>query len=553
MIKPKCNNSACQHVTPGVKAISCEKCDQPLSDAKGYLVFEKDDGSADYVSASTFYSLLSRGIELVVLSACQSGMALGGESIFNGAAQQLIDARIPAVVAMQYTILVNEASSFTEQFYRVLGHKRTLLEALSAGRKWMGVDSNQWYRPVLYLRWQDNDGGSLWAGTKPTEEDVAKINSESSSFIYQPHETSDITKTGRKLALLVGVSQYGNGLAPLPGAIRDIEALKEVLQSDNLGDFDNVQLLTNPDAQSMREATETLFANCAQDDLVLLFFSGHGLRDSNNKLYFGTSSTYKSVSGELVKSSAVSASFIHDIMDACPSQQQVVILDCCFSGAFPEGLVPKDDSSVDIRSQLGGIGRAILTSSTSLQLSFSSEGEELSFYTRQIVEGIKTGKADLDGDKFISAQDINDYVSLQAKKSPLKTKPYFYSELNGKSIFISKVPRKNDVNQDRTSTSENLLDQTKVSNVQNRRENRFLILKVASIVGISFLTLFYSWVFISRLQECLYIKKVSSYSEEDIRDPKKTKELDEINERYFMSVHHYDEIRKKCSSVRVEL
>jgi len=48
-----------------------------------------------------------------------------------------------------------------------LGQQQPLLTALNEGRKWMGVDGNQWYRPVLYLRWLDNQGGQLFANTLP--------------------------------------------------------------------------------------------------------------------------------------------------------------------------------------------------------------------------------------------------------------------------------------------------------------------------------------------------------------------------------------------------
>jgi len=435
----KCSNVECRHITPGIKAERCGMCGQQLPDPKGYLVFEKEDGGADFVSASSFATLLPRGVELVVLSACQSGMALGGESIFNGTAQQLIDARIPAVVAMQYSVQANAASNFAEQFYRVLGQKKTLLEAISAGRKWMEVDSNQWYRPVLYLRWQDNDGGSLFLRERS---DVGTPVEKASERVIHPgaynRRLSDV-KTGRKLALLIGVSQYGEGFLPLPGAVNDIEELRNVLQSEQLGGFDEVQILTNPDAQTMRESIETLFTSCTKDDLLLLFFSGHGVKDSNSRLYFGTFGSKKTASGELVKASSVSAGFIHDIMEESRSEKQVIILDCCFSGAFPYGLVPKDDTSVDIKSQLGGTGRAILTSSTAFQNSFSSEGQELSFYTQHLVDGIRTGEADLDKDQVISAKDINEYIQCKAKEFLPSVSPALFAEQEGAGIYIAKA------------------------------------------------------------------------------------------------------------------
>jgi hypothetical protein len=162
----RCGSQTCGYVNPGVMAESCQKCGQDLPEAKGFLVFQDEWGRADYVSAASL-AASCQGIGLVVLSACQSGMALAGESVFNGTAQQLIDGRVPAVVGMQYKVSVKEAGDFVEQFYRVLGQGRSLLEATRAGRIAMGVDGNQWYRPVVYLRWGDNHEGQMF--TEPVE------------------------------------------------------------------------------------------------------------------------------------------------------------------------------------------------------------------------------------------------------------------------------------------------------------------------------------------------------------------------------------------------
>ena len=154
----------CEHLHASTKVETCQACGAPLPEAQGFLAFEDEQGKADFVSARRLASLVAdKGIVLAVLSACQSGMAVTGESVFNGTAQQLIDAQVPAVVAMQYSVRVKEARDFAEQFYRVLGQGESALTALSEGRSWMDVEGDQWYRPVLYLRWRENDAGQLFA------------------------------------------------------------------------------------------------------------------------------------------------------------------------------------------------------------------------------------------------------------------------------------------------------------------------------------------------------------------------------------------------------
>ena len=154
-----------------------------------------------------------------------------------------------------------------------------------------------------------------------------------------------------KVALLIGVSEYQPGLNALPATTKDIEALKKVLQNSEIGNFTEVKTLINPDRQQMAEAIEGIFSDRSKDDLVLLYFSGHGIKDESGKLYFANSITRKNASGVLVKATAVAASSIHDIMNSSRSKRQVVILDCCFSGAFADGVLVKDDGFVDIKNR----------------------------------------------------------------------------------------------------------------------------------------------------------------------------------------------------------
>jgi len=170
----RCNNEQCRTMHRQINADVCKVCKTPLQkEPQGYLVFESDQGSADYISAKEFGDLLQQsslggensrvtGVTLAVLSACQSSMALLNSTVFNGIAQNLISNRIPAVVAMQYSVTIAGAAKFSEDFYRSLGRKDSLARAVSLGRSAMGIEGNQWYRPVLYLRWGDNKGGQLF-------------------------------------------------------------------------------------------------------------------------------------------------------------------------------------------------------------------------------------------------------------------------------------------------------------------------------------------------------------------------------------------------------
>jgi len=164
--QPECRRASKQSAT------HCQ-CGVPLGAAQGYLIFERSPGNADYISARELGELLGNlqrreqpnsqdGIVLVVLSACRSGMSRLSETVFNGVAQKLIGQGIPSVVAMPYTVTVEAASVFSEYFYQSLGRREPLAIALRQGQSAIGIEGNQWYRPVLYLRWADNQGGNLF-------------------------------------------------------------------------------------------------------------------------------------------------------------------------------------------------------------------------------------------------------------------------------------------------------------------------------------------------------------------------------------------------------
>ncbi|HEY9820867.1 MAG TPA: caspase family protein [Candidatus Sericytochromatia bacterium] len=243
-----------------------------------------------------------------------------------------------------------------------------------------------------------------------------------------------------KIALVIGVSEYGSGLNPLPSAVKAVEAVQQVLQLSETDGFDEVKLLSNPNPPVMREAIETLFSERHKNDLVLLYFSGHVLQDDRGKLYFATSITCNNPREELIRVSAISASFVQDLMINSPCAHQVLILDCCLTHVSAEEMTVNPHNTADIKNQLGGNGRVMLTSFTSAPNSFELEDFDSSVYTRYLVEGIETGAADLDRDGWISVDELHEYASKKVQVVAPAIKPKFYPVEDGSKILLLNVP-----------------------------------------------------------------------------------------------------------------
>ncbi|MBD1996723.1 GUN4 domain-containing protein [Leptolyngbya sp. FACHB-541] len=244
-----------------------------------------------------------------------------------------------------------------------------------------------------------------------------------------------------KLALLIGVSEYTDGLNPLPSAVRDVAALRQVLHDPQIGGFDEVTVLSNPERQDMADRLYDFFTNSKKDDLLLLFFSGHGVVNEWGSFHLASRSTRKQ-QDKLMPTTAIAASEIQSWMASSRARRQLVILDCCFAGGFAKGITAKGEGTIDIRSQLGGEGRAILTAATSTQYAFEQEGLELSIYSHYLVEGLAKGAADLDDDGHISVQELHEYVAKKVKEAAPAMTPEIYNlSRDTEPILIARSPK----------------------------------------------------------------------------------------------------------------
>ncbi|MCB0037073.1 MAG: SUMF1/EgtB/PvdO family nonheme iron enzyme, partial [Anaerolineales bacterium] len=205
----------------------------------------------------------------------------------------------------------------------------------------------------------------------------------------------------------------------------DAQSLQEVLEDTKIGFFDDVTVLRNQDSQRVREAIEAFFSGRKRGDTLLLYFSGHGVLDPNGRLYLATTNTKTNS----LRATGISAQFISESMDDSHSQRQILILDCCHSGAFARNSKAAVDRPVGTATAFegDGTGRVILTATDSTQHAW--EGDELlrgdgrSRFTYHLVEGLKTGKADRYGKGHITVDDLYEYVYEQVKDDSSGDKP----------------------------------------------------------------------------------------------------------------------------------
>ena len=229
-------------------------------------------------------------------------------------------------------------------------------------------------------------------------------------------------------ALIVANWKYEDeDLRQLVAPANDAEALAGVLRDPKICGFEVTTLLNRPSREAC-EQIERFFLDRKRDDLLLLYFSCHGIKDDDGLLYFAAPDTRLIEHGRPLRSTALSADFVRSVMRASSSRRQVLMLDCCYSGAFAGAMLSKGDKSAGVKDQFEqGRGMVVMTASDALQYSFEGDsvaGEAVnSIFTRVLVKGLETGEADHDRDGTISLDELYDYVYERVVKENANQRP----------------------------------------------------------------------------------------------------------------------------------
>ncbi|WP_216918121.1 caspase family protein [Nocardia noduli] len=194
----------------------------------------------------------------------------------------------------------------------------------------------------------------------------------------------------RSRAVLIGVSRYETGepsssdpseeLPPLESVSSNLADLRQLLTEPDLGTFNQQHcvVVENPQRASGIGGVVSAAARDAED-VLLVYYSGHGLVDSRGRLYLGlpgsspTQAPWTSLSFETLREA---------LLDS-PARLRILILDCCFSGRAFEAMGVTDtlqDSQFDIQ------GTYTLTSSAANEPSFAPAGEKHTAFTGALLD-----------------------------------------------------------------------------------------------------------------------------------------------------------------------
>lgn len=245
-------------------------------------------------------------------------------------------------------------------------------------------------------RWQDG----VYAGT------------QSQPSYPSPAPTPSPTREQRAAldvwAVVIGISAY-NHMPVLRYTDDDAYQMYAFLKSPEGGALDDqhIRILIDEEAtlHNIKTTMASLFDRAGPNDLIMLYFSGHGLRGSflpfdfdgyRNKLYHEE---------------------LNAIMKRSPAKYKLCIADACHSGsllAMRGGAQPELLANYYNSLARANPGTALIMSSKSDETSLESSGLRQGVFSHFLIRGLK-GEADKNGDKRITVQELYDFVGLNVR------------------------------------------------------------------------------------------------------------------------------------------
>ena len=253
----------------------------------------------------------------------------------------------------------------------------------------------------------------------------------------------------KKRAVLVGINNYlDSSVRSLKYSVADVQSIYDILVDSERGRFkeEDVRLMVDdsdeihkPNRSNLMSAIKSLTETASEKDVVILFFSGHGIEQDGKNYLLPLDSRIN-----VLNETAVPIEWIKNLMVASDARVKILILDACHAGAIigksESGRMTKEFSEV-IFSPAEGF--AVLSSCKINEVSYEWPEKAHGVFTYYLKEGL-LGDADFDSDGSITVSELNRYVSERVKgwafSHSVQQNPMLRYDVSG-DIVLSLVPR----------------------------------------------------------------------------------------------------------------
>nr|BFD86817.1 hypothetical protein StreXyl84_62180 [Streptomyces sp. Xyl84] len=184
-------------------------------------------------------------------------------------------------------------------------------------------------------------------------------------------------------AVLIGCGDFADiGLPAIPAVKSNLADLRAALTEETHGILpaEHCRLLADPaDQRSVGMALASAARDA--DDLLLVYYSGHGLLDEDGLLHLALSSTDPAHAAF----TGVPVDLVKRYLGRARARLRVLVLDCCFSG---RAVAAMTESGSLLSAQLEVSGTYTLTSTTATAPSHAPPGQRHTAFTAALLDAL---------------------------------------------------------------------------------------------------------------------------------------------------------------------
>ena len=219
----------------------------------------------------------------------------------------------------------------------------------------------------------------------------------------------------RLVAIVIAVTNANSDvpeITRLPYTQNDAECVLQSLRKWSLADCVIHKLIeagdekaTQPTKANIEALVPEWLAECTASDTVLVFFSGHGIRQGDDNQL--NAIVPSDVNNENFQDSVVPVQWLRKQLGRCKAQTKFLLLDSCHAGG--EGGVPIGGSVKALDSDQSTLDVITIASCGAGEKSHYWKDQNLSIFSYWLGEALR-GNADTNDDGMISADELYKYV-----------------------------------------------------------------------------------------------------------------------------------------------
>jgi len=245
--------------------------------------------------------------------------------------------------------------------------------------------------------------GALWDFGKPVKK-LFFEDQERGNIVISAEQSKEV----KIWAVIIGAAHY-NHMPALRYTDDDAYQLYAFMKSPEGGALPDHQitLLIDEDATrtNILQSMRSVFFKADENDVVLFYFSGHGLQGAFLPI------DYDGINNSL------SHEEVREILKISKAKHKLVLADACHSGSLVQVKTPLYitlEKFYKAFEETEG-GTALLLSSKGEEFSLEDGGLRSGIFSHFLIRGLK-GEADTDSDKIVTIKELFDFVSQKVRR-----------------------------------------------------------------------------------------------------------------------------------------